>query len=129
MSKTEWGILVFFMFLMIILYMKCNVEQFSTMNVNDTNDFYPLKGIQILNPNNALDVQQHNLPQPKTRRVGNFRQQTNNRRKWVEPDNGSCTPSDVCNILYEGIEQKDEIAATPPDYFNQNRINFYTYEV
>lgn len=127
MSRLEMVLLLFFALLIIILYTKSNVEQFATMRVQDEDDFYPLKGVKTLNSKNAKEVREDNKIEVETNAT--YRQETNNKRNWKEPDNGSCVPSDMCNIMYDGIDIKENVIPLPPDYFNQNRINFYTYDV
>lgn len=127
MSRLEMGLLLFFILLIIILYTKSNVEQFATMRVQDEDDFYPLKGVKTLNSKNAKEVREDTKIEVETNAT--YRQETNNKRNWKEPDNGSCVPSDMCNIMYDGIDIKENVTPLPPDYFNQNRINFYTYDV
>ena len=128
MSRLEIGLFLFFILLVAILYTKSNVENFATMRIGDKEDnFYPLKAVQMLNAKNAKEVREDNMNDVETK--ANYKQETNNKRKWKEPDNGSCTPSDICNIMYDGIEVKEDVAPLPPDYFKQNRINFYTYDV
>jgi hypothetical protein len=59
--------------------------------------------------------------------VGTFVQLTNNQRYYKNPDNGSCTPADLCNALYKEKDEKSNIVEPMPPVepsFNA-RVNYY----
>jgi len=60
-------------------------------------------------------------------RVGSFAQLTNNQRYYKNPDNGSCTPADICDALYKNKEVNTNIVKPMPPVkpsFNA-RVNYY----
>ena len=61
------------------------------------------------------------------RRLARYDQRTNNTKHHTQPDNGSCTPSDVCNTMYKDVPLKQEVASSPPDVFAPNRVNYYVH--
>lgn len=87
------------------------------------NDYYKPK-LEHVNPANASTISslKHTNGTNNT-----YEQKTNNQRNWNQPDNGTCTPSDICDV-YEKRETSEQPKATPPDFMNGNRINFYTFE-
>lgn len=60
--------------------------------------------------------------------VGNYAQETNNIRYPPNPDQGTCTPAEVCGALYKNRQVKsNEVEPLPPvesDY-GQIRVNYY----
>lgn len=62
--------------------------------------------------------------------MSTYKQETNNKRYWKQPDNGSCTPVDICDDkLYQKVDLTPEaIDATPPDFFNGSRVGFFLHE-
>ena len=59
--------------------------------------------------------------------VGSFSQLTNNQRYNKNPDNGSCTPADICDVLYKDKKVKSNIVEPMPPVepsFNA-RVNYY----
>jgi len=125
-------LIVFVMFSYLIF--NCKTEPFvaSKLHGYDYNPiatFYKEKIDKKLNSLNASDIikQKNRGPQ-----LGSYDQKTNNQRHWKEPDNGTCLPSDVCNILYKEndiLQDSNSIVSSPPDILQQNRINFYTYDI
>ena len=59
--------------------------------------------------------------------VGSFAQLTNNQRYYKNPDNGSCTPADICDALYKNKEVHTNIVKpmTPVEPSFNARVNYY----
>tara|TARA_Y100001970_G_C14231001_1_gene858632 strand:- start:1884 stop:2336 length:453 start_codon:yes stop_codon:yes gene_type:complete len=82
------------------------------------NNDYPLKKNPHLNPNN---------PSPQKVFPSSYKQETNNKRYWKLPTDGTCSPYDLCNTLYE--KKNIKIPKQPPAIpFSdpRTRINYYT---
>ena len=55
-----------------------------------------------------------------------YKQETNNKRYWTTPDNGTCQPAEFCGTPYEKTEQKKEVITKPiPIDANVTRINWW----
>lgn len=79
---------------------------------------YPIKKNPQLNKSN---------PKPIPAFPSSYKQETNNKRYWDLPTDGTCTPFDLCNTLYD--KKKIKIPKQPPiiPFSDPNtRINFYT---
>mgnify|MGYP003650889777 FL=1 len=61
--------------------------------------------------------------------MSSYKQITNNFRYNKSPDEGTCTPADMCNVLYDDIKTPSNIvSALPPAdeaNINQTRVNYY----
>jgi hypothetical protein len=59
--------------------------------------------------------------------VGSFAQLTNNQRYHKNPDNGSCTPADICDALYTNKNVQtnivNQLPAVEPSF--NARVNYY----
>lgn len=52
--------------------------------------------------------------------------ETNNIRYWSQPDNGTCTPPEMCGGLYAPTKQNIPPPAKPPSWNEvEPRVNFY----
>ena len=49
--------------------------------------------------------------------------QINNIRKWTNPDNGKCSPLDICKGIYKDTVQKIKTQLNVPGW--NNRVNYY----
>ena len=55
-----------------------------------------------------------------------YKQETNNKRYWNTPDNGTCSPAEFCGTPYEKTEQKKDVITKPiPIEANVTRINWW----
>lgn len=55
-----------------------------------------------------------------------YKQETNNKRYWTTPDNGTCSPAEFCGTPYERTEQKKDVITKPiPIEANVTRINWW----
>jgi hypothetical protein len=55
-----------------------------------------------------------------------YKQETNNKRYWTTPDNGTCSPAEFCGTPYETTEQKKDVITKPiPIEANVTRINWW----
>lgn len=50
----------------------------------------------------------------------------NNVKEWKSPDNGNCSPAELCNAIYDikPVQAHPEIQS-PSDPWNSNRIGFF----
>ena len=128
-NKLEVVLFLLFIVVVSILFVKSNVEGFTSLPLNsgvfnENATFFPEKESPSLNAKNINDIVQDN---GIDRRLARYDQKTNNTKYRTQPDNGSCTPSDVCNIMYKDVSLKQEIASSPPDVFAPNRVNYYVH--
>lgn len=50
----------------------------------------------------------------------------NNIKDWSSPDNGNCSPAELCNSMYDNIQVKESSEVkSPSNEWNNTRINFY----
>ena len=137
MNKLCWLLI----FLAVILFFApiipsdfINVENYTNLDNNNMGkypksvtypilkDSFPLKTPPSLSTADA-DVMYARYPSDCG---GSYKQQTNNRRYWPWPNNGSCTPGSFCGSMYE---MKKIVAPPPPTQPSWNsdktRVNFY----
>ena len=58
--------------------------------------------------------------------ASSYKQETNNKRYWSTPDNGTCSPAEFCGTPYAKTEQKKDIITKPiPIEANVTRINWW----
>lgn len=128
-NKFEVVLFLLFIVMVSVLFVKSSVEGFTSLPLNSgiynqDATFYPEKENPSLNAKNINEIVQDN---GIDRRVARYDQKTNNMKYRKQPDNGSCTPSDVCNTLYKDVPLKQDVASSPPDVFAPNRINYYVH--
>lgn len=50
----------------------------------------------------------------------------NNIKDWSSPDNGNCSPAELCNSMYDTIQvEKSSEVKSPLNEWTNTRINFY----
>ena len=84
---------------------------------------YPVK----LNNTTSSNIESSIWKQKPVYKVGSFSQLTNNQRYYKNPDNGSCTPADICDALYSDKKVHSNIVEQMPAVepsFNA-RVNYY----
>jgi hypothetical protein len=128
-NKLEVVLFLLFIVVISVLFVKSNIEGFTSLPLNsglynENAEFFAKKETPSLNAKNINDIVQDN---GIDRRLARYDQKTNNAKHRTQPDNGSCTPSDVCNTLYKDVPLKQEIASSPPDIFHPNRVNYYVH--
>lgn len=126
-NKLEVVLFLLFLIMVGCIFVKSNIEGFSEIplrydTINENDEFYEPKKDPSLNPRNIGDVMRDN---DYDRRVAMYDQKTNNQRQHKQPDNGSCTPSDICNNMYKNKDIEIKVEASPPDLFYGNRVNYY----
>lgn len=61
--------------------------------------------------------------------MSSYKQITNNFRYNTNPDNGTCTPADMCDVLYENIKVPSNVISplppTPTPHGTQSRVGYY----
>jgi hypothetical protein len=57
--------------------------------------------------------------------VGNFKQETNNKKNWETPCNGTASPADTCGGLYNKIKVVEQECMPPPPQANCIRVNYF----
>jgi hypothetical protein len=62
--------------------------------------------------------------QPRTA-MSSYEQVTNNKKYWNTPDNGSCTPTDFCGVLYGSRTWAPSTFVAPVDTAGR-RVNMFT---
>lgn len=50
---------------------------------------------------------------------------TNNKRYWETPNNGMCSPPDMCGGIYEKTAIKTSRDPSPPNWNQVPRVNYY----
>ena len=49
----------------------------------------------------------------------------NNKRHWEQPENGKCSPPDMCGNVYEKLNVPTEKSPEPVSLDSANRVNFF----
>lgn len=49
----------------------------------------------------------------------------NNKRHWEQPENGKCSPPDMCGNVYEKLNVPTEKSPEPLSLDSANRVNFF----
>lgn len=108
-----------------------NLEGFSGINT-DTKGIYPksvdkpiLDDYELANNQNS---QNNNAKVIPTFGMSSFKQITNNLKYYKNPDNGTCTPSIFCNVLYKDKTniKSNEINPLPPvKNGNGKRVGYF----
>tara|TARA_Y100000992_G_scaffold270179_1_gene210382 strand:+ start:3691 stop:4125 length:435 start_codon:yes stop_codon:yes gene_type:complete len=52
----------------------------------------------------------------------------NNKRHWEQPENGKCSPPDMCGNVYEKLSIPKERTIQPAPSGSSNRVNFFNSE-
>ena len=52
----------------------------------------------------------------------------NNKRHWEQPENGKCSPPDMCGNVYEKLPVPEEKSADPVPFGSSSRVNFFNSE-
>ena len=52
----------------------------------------------------------------------------NNKRHWEQPENGKCSPPDMCGNVYEQLPIPQEQAQEPVPFGSGSRVNFFNSE-
>jgi len=93
--------------------------------------FYETMEKPTLNTKNASEnVTQHK----RGPFLQSYSQENNHKRFWKTPDNGTCIPSDICNSMYNEIENKTygiagfDQSSVSSDAYNFKRVGTYTQE-
>ena len=85
----------------------------------DNNSIYEC--IKLLQKNNDYNIWKEYPVYPNS-----YKQETNNKRYWTTPDNGTCSPAEFCGTPYEKTEQKKDVITKPiPIEANVTRINWW----
>jgi hypothetical protein len=131
MNKIVFIIIVILV-LIILLYSASNKESFDNLGVGPypvsvssvlLEDVYPIKsksGVSGNSNNNSWK----NYP---IYEVGSYEQITNNIKYPNNPDDGKCTPADLCGILYKDYQEQSNVSKVLPPSNNECglRVNYY----
>ena len=49
----------------------------------------------------------------------------NNIKNWATPNNGLCTPAELCDAYYDKINIVEDILNSPKPEWDPNRVNYY----
>ena len=52
----------------------------------------------------------------------------NNKRHWEQPENGKCSPPDMCGNVYEKLPVPKENPTDPVPFGSGSRVNFFNSE-
>lgn len=81
---------------------------------------YPVKK----NINISKNTYANNAKQNKYTKMSSYEQSTNNVKYWKTPNNGSCSPAEFCNALYDTKFMNLQKIA-PPNDESGVRVNYY----
>jgi hypothetical protein len=57
--------------------------------------------------------------------VGNYKQETNNKKNWESPCNGTASPADMCGGLYKKTKVVEQECMPAPPASNCLRVNYF----
>jgi hypothetical protein len=131
-------ILVVFLVLFFIGAIKVYHTETFTSNMNNNNQLAPgdfpisdtqplLYGDYTVKKNtNVTKNNDYNIWKQYPVYPSSYKQETNNKRYWTTPDNGTCSPAEFCGTPYEQTEQKKDIVSNPiPVDSKVTRINWW----
>ena len=91
----------------------CSVDQ------GNVADVFPEK-----NPVTLANTYADNSHLESYTEMSNYAQETNNKRVWSTPDNGTCSPAELCNAMYSARKEiMQEKYSGPKD--DGVRVNYY----
>ena len=83
-------------------------------------DSYDVKKAPGVSKRNASDNYRLDFPHFSSKHCG-----TNNIRYWRRPNNGKCTPPEMCSSIYKSTEPKMSNEIKNPAYGQVPRVNYY----
>ena len=94
---------------------------------NEDASFYETIKNPKLNNKNRSEIINENKRGPF---LQSYTQESNNKRFWKTPDNGTCIPSDICNTMFKEIENRDYgiPSAESTMFSNDKRIGNYHFK-
>ena len=131
-------ILVVFLVLIFIGAIKVYHTETFTPNMNNNNQLTPGKfpisdtepllygSYNVKKNTNVTKNNDYNIWKQYPVYPSSYKQETNNKRDWTTPDNGTCSPAEFCGTPYEKTEQKKDIVSNPiPVDSKVTRINWW----
>ena len=131
-------ILVVFLVLIFIGAIKVYHTETFTPNMNNNNQLAPGKfpisdtqpllygSYNVKKNTNVTKNNDYNIWKQYPVYPSSYKQETNNKRYWTTPDNGTCSPAEFCGTPYEKTEQKKDIVTNPiPIDSKVTRINWW----
>jgi len=131
-------ILVVFLVLFFIGTIKVYHTETFTPNMNNNNQLTPGKfpisdtqpllyrSYNVKKNTNVTKNNDYNIWKQYPVYPSSYKQETNNKRDWTTPDNGTCSPAEFCGTPYEKTEQKKDIVSNPiPVDSKVTRINWW----
>jgi len=86
-------------------------------------DSYPVKKTPAL----STDGSEQLYPKQPRTAMSSYDQVTNNNRYWKTPNNGTCSPGEFCNAIYDTKQSLDSVAIPVPAD-EPTRVNYYNIE-
>ena len=131
-------ILVVFLVLFFIGTIKVYHTETFTPNMNNNNQLTPGKfpisdtepllygSYNVKKNTNVTKNNDYNIWKQYPVYPSSYKHETNNKRDWTTPDNGTCSPAEFCGTPYEKTEQKKDIVSNPiPVDSKVTRINWW----